>query len=375
MGDVYITRIGKYLPNEPVTNNEMEGILGMIKGEPSQARPLVLLQNGIETRYYVHNKHGEATHNNAQLTAAAIQNLTDENFTLNDIELLCCGTTTPDQLVPSHAAMVHGLLNNHPIEIVSPHGVCCSGMQAYKYGFMSVKTGDTSNAVCTGSEASSYGFIAKHFEKEMEELENSKQYAVLPFDKEFLRWMLSDGAGAFLLENHPRGDKSLHVEWIDIISFANELDVCMSAGYRKQEDGGVRNWRSYEVADSPSLAALKQDIKLLTKHVVSYAAKAGQMVVDRRSLDLAKIDYYVPHMSSHYFVNSMLQTMEKSGLRVPKEKWFTNLKSVGNVGSASIYLALEELFNARDLKKGQQILLVVPESARFTYAHSLLTVC
>lgn len=143
MEDVYITRIAKYLPNDPVANEEMEGILGMVNGEPSRARPLVLVQNGIDTRYYVHNKHGEATHNNAQLAVAAIKNLTDDEFTLNDIELLCCGTTTPDQLVPSHASMVHGVLNNRPMEIVSPHGVCCSGMQAYKYGFLSVKAGNT----------------------------------------------------------------------------------------------------------------------------------------------------------------------------------------------------------------------------------------
>src|SRR5258708_553424 len=126
MEDVYITRIAKYLPNEPVSNDEMEGILGMVNGEPSRARHIVLAPNGIDTRYYVHNKRGEATNNNAQLTVAAIHNLTDEEFTLNDIELLCCGSTTPDQLMPSHAAMVHGVLNNRPMEIVSTHGVCCS---------------------------------------------------------------------------------------------------------------------------------------------------------------------------------------------------------------------------------------------------------
>src|SRR5437016_14659025 len=119
MEDVYITRIAKSLPNEPVSNDEMEGILGMINGEPSRARQLVLVQNGIDTRYYVHNKRGEPTHNNAELTAEAVKGLTDEEVTLNDVELLCCGTTTPDQLMPSHAAMVHGALNNRPMEIVS----------------------------------------------------------------------------------------------------------------------------------------------------------------------------------------------------------------------------------------------------------------
>ena len=375
MDDVYITRIAKCLPNDPVSNDEMEGILGIINGEPSRARPLVLVQNGINTRYYVHDKNGKVTHNNAQLTAEAIRNLTDEEFTLNDIEVLSCATTTPDQLMPSHASMVQGCLKSRPMEIISPHGVCCSGMQAFKYGYLSVKSGNARNAISTGSETSSYYLNAKHYQKEVEELEALKKRPVLAFDKEFLRWMLSDGSGAFLLENRPRGQKSLRVEWIDIISFANELDVCMSAACHKDADGVVKNWKSFDLKDVSSLTALKQDITLLSKHALDYGIKALQTVMARRPLDLSKVDYYLPHLSSYYFKNTLVEAMEKAGLAIPQEKWFTNLNRVGNVGSASIYLALEELFNSHDLKPGQQILLGVPESARFTYVHALLTVC
>jgi 3-oxoacyl-[acyl-carrier-protein] synthase-3 len=375
MEDVYITRIAKYLPNEPVSNDEVEGILGMVNGEPSRARPLVLVQNGINTRYYVHNRKGEPTHNNAQLTAEAIRNLARDDFTLDDIELLSCATTTPDQLMPSHAAMVQGVLRNRPMEIISPHGVCCSGMQAFKYGYLSVKSGNTRNAVSTGSETASYYLNAQHYQKEIEELEALKKRPVLAFDKEFLRWMLSDGAGAFLMENRPRGDKSLRVEWIEIISFANELDVCMSAACHKDANGVVQNWKRFDLADVSSLTALRQDITLLSKHALDYGIKALRMVKRKRPLDLTKIDYYLPHLSSYYFKNALVEAMEKNELAIPPEKWFINLNRVGNVGSASIYLALEELFNSRDLKKGQQILLGVPESARFTYVHALLTVC
>jgi 3-oxoacyl-[acyl-carrier-protein] synthase-3 len=63
------------------------------------------------------------------------------------------------------------------------------------------------------------------------------------------------------------------------------------------------------------------------------------------------------------------------GIHIPKEKWFTNLTRVGNVGTVSFILMLEELIRTRDLKKGQKILIQVPESARFTYAFALLTVC
>jgi len=52
-----------------------------------------------------------------------------------------------------------------------------------------------------------------------------------------------------------------------------------------------------------------------------------------------------------------------------------NLKDVGNVGSASIYLMVEEIMNSGKLKKGDKLLLSVPESGRFSYAYAYLTVC
>ena len=62
-------------------------------------------------------------------------------------------------------------------------------------------------------------------------------------------------------------------------------------------------------------------------------------------------------------------------MEIPEEKWFTNLTQVGNVGSASIYLMLEEIFSSGRLKIGDKLLLMVPESARFSYSYALLTVC
>ena len=49
---VYITNISAFLPNAPVANNEMEGILGQVGNRTSRARRLVLRANGITSRHY-----------------------------------------------------------------------------------------------------------------------------------------------------------------------------------------------------------------------------------------------------------------------------------------------------------------------------------
>src|SRR5690554_2512921 len=97
MKNVYITRIAKFLPNEAVDNDTMEERLGLINGKTSKARRIILKNNQIKTRYYALDKDGNVTHNNAQLTAQAVEALCDGTFNKNDIELLSCGTSSPDQ--------------------------------------------------------------------------------------------------------------------------------------------------------------------------------------------------------------------------------------------------------------------------------------
>jgi 3-oxoacyl-[acyl-carrier-protein] synthase III len=62
------------------------------------------------------------------------------------------------------------------------------------------------------------------------------------------------------------------------------------------------------------------------------------------------------------------------GPKIPQSRWFTNLPRVGNVGSASIYLMLDELFNSGKLERGQRLLGFIPESGRFSVAFIHLTV-
>lgn len=66
--------------------------------------------------------------------------------------------------------------------------------------------------------------------------------------------------------------------------------------------------------------------------------------------------------------------MAAAGLDIPMTRWFTNLSSKGNTGSASIYIMLEELLRTQPLRQGAQILCYIPESGRFSTGFMLLTV-
>ncbi len=380
LNEVYITNTSLFLPNKPVNNDEMEEYLGYINGKPSKSKKIVLRNNGIHTRYYALEKGGKITHTNAQMTAEAVRNLfADDAAKLKDIELLSCGTSSPDQMMPSHGVMVHGWLPEaKAIEVVSPSGVCCAGMHAFKYAYMAVKTGDKNLAVAAGSERFSASLVANVFDEEAHKLEELNKNPFISFDKEFLRWMLSDGAAAFLLSDKPNADGlSLRVDWIEGVSYANEMETCMYMACEKQPDGTIKSYLEFtpEEIMNRSILSIKQDIGLLSDNIVPLGGRKIKEIFDREGLTAEDVDYFLPHMSSEFFRPKIFDVMAVLGSNVPYEKWFVNLSSMGNVGAASAYFMVHELFKSGKLKKGERLLILVPESSRFSYMYAMLTVC
>jgi len=377
MFDVYITKTSKFLPNKVISNDEMESYLGLINNTVSKVKNLILRNNKITSRYYALDKNGKATHTNAELTFKAIEALFDDDFTKDDMEVLSCGTSSPDYLLPSHAAMVHGFFKNKSVELNSSAGVCNAGMNALKFGFLSVRSGNSKTAVCTGSERFSSMLIADRFEYEVVNLKALEEQPILAFKKDFLRFMLSDGASAFLLENEPKGETPLKIEWMEAYSFAHELETCMYAGGDKLENGDIKPWCDYKSDEwlEQSVFSIKQDVKLLDVNIIVKGADCIKMALEKNNVRPEDVTYFMPHISSYYFEDRLLNRLTEMGIDMPKEKWFINLKDVGNVGAASAFLMLEELMNSGRLKKGDTMLLAIPESGRFSYALAYLTVC
>ncbi len=380
LNKVYINQTSAFLPNDPISNNEMESYLGLINNNPSKSRSIVLRNNGIKTRYYALDKNSKPTHSNAQMTALAIRALfTDSSIKISDIGLLSCGTSSPDQMMPSHGVMVHGWVpDTGPVEVVSPSGVCCAGMHAFKYAYLAIKTGDVNSAVATGSERFSGSLVSQVFEEEAHKLSQLKEDPYISFDKEFLRWMLSDGASAFLMSNQPSEQGlSLRVEWVEGVSYADELEACMYMGCEKQPDGSLKSYMDFSQEEilSKSIFSIKQDVKLLGKNIVIKGGVKLKELLTKHKVNTKDIDFFLPHMSSEFFKSKIYDQLELNDNGIPYDKWFVNLDKVGNVGAASVYLMVNELFRSGLLKKGQKILLLVPESSRFSYMYSLLTVC
>lgn len=372
---VYITSLGKFLPGDPVGNDEMEGILGMIGGKPSKLREKILESNRIQTRYYAIDDQQRTVYQNCEMAAHAVRDALERSSVgLSEVELLATGTSHGDLVVPGFGSMVHGELGIPSCEIASLQGVCASGVQALQAAYHQVQVGAKRNAVVCASELPSRLFKASRYETQ-DRIQAGKR---LSFDTEFLRWMLSDGAGAAVLQptSNARG-LSLRIDWIELRSFADRYDTCMYAGANKLKTGELGptwlDYPSFQDAAAAGAINLKQDTRMLDD-LVKVGIDLFFELIERGKVSAAEIDWFVGHYSSHVFREKILEQLKSAGVSVPEEKWFTNLYSRGNTGAASPFLLLEELFNEQPLQPGERVLCMVPESGRFTIAYMMLTV-
>ncbi|MCP3888006.1 MAG: beta-ketoacyl-ACP synthase III [Desulfobulbaceae bacterium] len=381
--NAFITAVSTFLPGSPVGNDSLAEYLGEVSKISAKTQKIILRNNGITNRYYALERDtGKTTHSNAQLAAEAIRLLPlNTSLSGGSIACLCCGTSSPDQIMPGHGSMVHGELDLGPCEVITTAGICLSGITALKHGAMSVALGMSHNAVATGSELAST-FLRNDFFQTMTgkaglPLEGS--HPAFSFEAEFLRWMLSDGAGAVLIGQKPLEDGlSLKIDWIETISHAHLLEPCMYAGAVKEDDGSLTGWRECVISgtlEKQGVMTIKQDARLLNQEIIeSTVAKSLPSIIKKHDLAPTDVDWFLPHYSSEYFKRPLDTKMKEIGFAIPEDRWFTNLRTKGNTGSASFYIMLEELYSSGQLRKGDRILGMVPESGRFSVGWLLLTV-
>jgi 3-oxoacyl-[acyl-carrier-protein] synthase-3 len=199
----------------------------------------------------------------------------------------------------------------------------------------------------------------------------------LAMEADFLRWTLSDGAGAVIVEPKPRpGHRNLRIEWIDLTSLAGRFDPCMWAGATAALRGDMVNAWSHQgprAAHEAGAIALLQDFALL-KIVIRAWIGVYLEKVDTGRIVPEKVDHLLCHYSARSLREEIVNLLVNTRAMIPETKWFTTLPTTGNVGSASIWLMLDAFMKADSAKVGDRILCIVPESGRAMVGFMMLEV-
>jgi len=372
--DVFITGTGAFLPGRPVGNDAMEDHIGRIGGRSSAVGRRTLRWNGVETRHYALTLEGVPLYSNASMAAAAAEAaLDDAGLGLGDLRHLATATTQGDYLVPGHGSAVHAELGGGPVEVASYQSVCASALMAAKGAWLNVRAGEAQVAVATGSEFSSRWFRPEFYEGTA--LVDAKGRARMEAD--FLRFTLSDGAGAVVMEPTPRPDAlSLKVAWIDMVSLAGRFDPCMWAGSTFEARADMTSAWSHAgpmAAHGAGAVALVQDFDLL-KIVIRAWIGVWLEKVDVGRIVPGDVDHLLCHYSAKSLREEIVGQLKSTAAMIPEEKWFSNLATVGNVGSASIWVMLDAFMKSGRARRGEKVLLIVPESGRAMIGFMMLEV-
>ena len=365
---VYITSTGSFLPGPPIDNDEMENILGLVDGKKSRLKRRILKANGIQTRHYAIDKDHNTLFSATRMGAlAGRQCLEQSTLSAKQVKMLSCATTQGDMVIPGFGSMVQAELKIPEVELHTTHGICSSSSMAIKAAYNNIRVGDQPNALVVVSELASRLFKNTHYEA-------AGGKAAVNFNAEFLRWMLSDGAGACLLEDQPRG-RCLRIDWMRSYSHADVYPVCMGIGSTTDVDDN-RTWQdfpTYAEAEANGALLIRQDIRLL-ENIVKLGVDGTLRLIEEGLLDTQKLDHLLCHYSSHHFKSRIYELLDMAGARIEEEKWYSNLYTRGNTGSASILIMLDEFLQQDIAKVGDTMICMVPESGRFNVAYMHLTV-
>lgn len=364
----YITSTGSFLPGPPITNDDIEAVLGLVEGKPSRLKSRILKANGIKTRHYALGEGQRTTHSNADMAVEAARNCMSRSpIPLRSIGLLCCATTQGDLVIPGFGSLVQAGLGIPEVELHTTHGICSSSAMAIRAAVNTLRLGEQASALVVVSELASRLFKKSRYEA-------AGGYDAIDFNSEFLRWMLSDGAGAWLLEGKARG-RCLRVDWIRSYSHADAFPTCMSIGH-PTDRSDTRTWQDFDTyaeAEAAGALLIRQDVRLLD-HIVKLGVDGALRLIDAGLLDTQRLSYLLCHYSSQHFRSKIFDMLTMCGAAISEEKWYTNLYTRGNTGCASIMIMLDDFLKDVRVAAGETILCMVPESGRFNVAYIHLTV-
>lgn len=364
---VYLNSVGSFLPGPAVSNEEMDAYVGSINTQSSRIKRRILGENGIVSRHYGINKEGQTMFSASDMAIKAIDDaLGKVDQKISDIPFLSSGTVGADLAAPGFANLIQGQYRAAPMQTMSFQGICASGVAAMKAAAQVVELGEFNKSVAVATEFPSRLFKASRFQKIEENVD---------FDSHFLRWMLSDGSGAVYFADKPNEKGlSLKLDWIHLKSFSGDYPTCMQIGAPwNQPNKSYLDFASLEEAEKNGAFLLRQDIRLLP-NLFDVGISEFMGLVLANEIQPSEIDYFLCHYSSERFSDVVKTLLDKAGLTIPPEKWFSNLKTKGNTGAASIFIMMDEFIKTHDLKAGQKIMCFVPESGRFTVSFLLFEV-
>ncbi|MEG0296153.1 MAG: beta-ketoacyl-ACP synthase III [Clostridium sp.] len=321
MKEVKISGIGAYSPSNVVTNDDLSKIVDTN-------------DQWITERTGIRERRISTSEDTSDMAFEAAKVALDRaNISASDIDLIIVATCSPDMSIPSVACLVQDKIGAENATTFDLNAACSGFLYGVQVAQSMIKTNDYKHALVIGSETLS---------------------KVLDWNDRGTCVLFGDGAGAAVL------------------SVTDEIGVIKT--YSK---GVGSKWKSLTLGafdlDNPYVEEKIERNKKVSmngrevfKFATSVIIDGINKVLDGTEYSLEDIKYIVPHQA-----NTRIIDYSAKKLGVDGDKFYKNLDRFGNTSSASVPLALNEMYEKGLISKGD-ILILVGFGGGLTYASALI---
>jgi 3-oxoacyl-[acyl-carrier-protein] synthase III len=352
VNQVRILSTGSYLPGEPLTNDDLERLVG---GLPED------ILEGIQVKrrhWMVDPATGEHLINNSAMAVEATRNaLAAAGLESQDVELLVLSTASPDYPLPPLVTFVQEALGLRSCATIELRSGCAGAVEALDIARLYLERGLYKTAVVIGSEAISPLLVPVFLGKEPDQIRMRDRMNPYNF---------GDGAGAIVLQAGAG-------EGQGILGAA----IACVGGDRKpgmQIFGAGTYAPIHKQLEAKTLVELKVDIVESGRFTPYVLTEALTAVLNGSGVTADEIDLCViPEGNAGY----MVEELKEAGLLTPEwlaleGKIYENLTEVGATGSAAVPLALDDAWRKGRVKRGDIVMLLAIETSKWKYAGMVL---
>ena len=298
-----ITGTGSYLPAKVLTNKDLEAIV-------ETTDDWIVARTGIRERHIAADD--EFTSDLA--LQACRRALEAAGRKPGDVDLIIVGTSTPDMVFPSSAAILQGKLGAHRGAAFDLQAVCSGFVYALATADLFIKSGQNRCALVVGAEIFS---------------------RILDWNDRSTCVLFGDGAGAVVLEASEEPgilSSHLHADGSQAAILNTPGHVCRGA-----------------IHGDPTL---KMDGGAVFKLAVRVLEESAHEALDRNGLKVSDIDAYIPHQA-----NVRIISFVGKRLGIADDKCIVTVDRHANTSAASVPLALDVAVRDGRVKKGDTVLL------------------
>ena len=364
---VYLAGSGTYLPGEPIPVERAQAALGELTAAPRRIQRWMASMHtvmreilDIEAVHYAFDPVTRAyTDDNVTMgTEAARSALAMAGMDPSEIGLLTYGSAHQDQM-PTASVRIQEALGIASCAELSIHANCTSSYKALYLAHQLLATGRYRHALVISASTSSSELRAEYYNQELVDKESL-----------FLRWFLSDGAGALVLTTDPERSLGFEVERTFVESVGGQRPSLMF-------NHRPAYWSSPLEEHAGGLHHLRQRFRnelatgIFQEEGGSVFFKGFQrMLAAGDPIDPATIRVFQVNLPAKHIVEAIADECRAAG--ISPEVIFTKLDQMGYTGPPMPLMCLDAIVRDRDLMAGlapgDRVVSFVTEVSKFMQA-------